>query len=77
MGSFLEVRKTIGLNLPKVWKFFEVAHSTLSTLDNSLGHLRSVSELTTLIADVELQRGDSTKGDEMRTCLHLADCADR
>jgi hypothetical protein len=73
----VEVGRSIGSNMPKAWKFFEVTHSTWSTLDSSLGRLRSVGMLATLIADVELQRGDLTKGGELRTCLHLEDCVDR
>jgi hypothetical protein len=56
--------------MPKAWNFFEVTHSTWSTLDRSLGHLRSVSMLATLNTNVELQRG------ELRTFLGLEDCAD-
>jgi hypothetical protein len=76
-GSLVGVGRSIGSNMPKAWKFFEVTHSTWSTLNNSLGRLRSVSVLATLIANVELRRGDLTKGGELRTCLHLEDCADR
>jgi hypothetical protein len=63
--------------VPKAWKFFEVTHSTWSTLDSSLGCLRSVGMLATLITDVELQRGDLMKGGELRTFLCLEDCVDR
>jgi hypothetical protein len=63
--------------VPKAWKFFEVTHSTWSTLDSLLGCLRSVGVLATLIADVELWRGDLMEGGELRTCLGLEDCVDR
>jgi hypothetical protein len=39
--------------------------------------LRSEGVLATLIIDVELWRGDWMKGGELRTFLHLEDCADR
>jgi hypothetical protein len=54
-----------------------VTHSTWNTLDSSLGRLRGVGMLATLIANIELQRGELTKGGELRTCLGLEDCADR
>jgi len=53
-----------------------VTHFTWSNLDNALGRLRSVGFLDTLIADVELQRGDLMKGGKLKTCLHLEDCVD-
>jgi hypothetical protein len=62
--------------MPKEWKFFEVTFSTLSTLDSSLGCLRSVSVLDTLIIYFELWRVDSMKGSELRTFLTLEDCLD-
>jgi hypothetical protein len=70
----LRLAEVLVSNMPKAWNFFEVTHSTWSTLDSSLGHLRSVGMLATLIVDVELQRGDLTKGGELRTCLGLEDC---
>jgi hypothetical protein len=73
----IRVGKSIGANVPKAWKFFAVTHSTWSTLDNSLGRLRGVYELATLIIDVELRRGNLAKGGELRTCLSLEDCADK
>jgi hypothetical protein len=75
-GSLVEVGRSIGSNVPKAWKFFEVTHSTWSTLDSLLGCLRSVGMLATLITDVELWRGDLMKGGELRTFLGLEDCAD-
>jgi hypothetical protein len=51
---------SIGSNVPKAWKFFKVTHSNWSTSDSSMGRLRSVVMLATLIADVELQRGNLT-----------------
>ena len=73
-GSLVGVGRSIGVNVPKAWKIFEVTHSTWSTLDGSLGWLRSVGMLATLIADVELQRGDLKIQGELRTCLGLEDC---
>jgi hypothetical protein len=61
--------------VPKAWKFFEVTYSTWSTLDSSFGHLRSVGTFATLIADVELRRGDLMKEGALSTCLGLEDCA--
>jgi hypothetical protein len=63
--------------MPKAWKLFGVTHSTWRTLDSSLGCLRSVGVLATLIVNVELQRGDLMKGGELRTFLGLEDCVDR
>jgi hypothetical protein len=40
--------------MTNAWKFFEVIHFTWSALDNSLGRLRSVGTMVTLIPDVEL-----------------------
>ena len=54
----VEVGRSIGANMPKEWKLFEVTHSTSITLESSLGHLGSVIMLDTLINDVDLQRGD-------------------
>jgi hypothetical protein len=51
--------------MPKAWNFFEVAHSTWTTLDNLLEHSISEGALTTLIIYVELQRGDSTEEGEL------------
>jgi hypothetical protein len=59
--------------VPKAWKFFEVKHSTWSTLENSLGCLISASTLATLTLDVALSRGDLMKGGEFRTFLRLED----
>jgi hypothetical protein len=73
----VEVGRSIDSNSPKAWKFFKVTYSTWSTLDNSLVCLRSVCALATLIAYVELWRGDSMKGGELRTCLGFEDCVDR
>jgi hypothetical protein len=73
----LGVSRSIGVNMPKAWKFFEVTHSTWITLDNSLDVLRSEGMLVTLITDVELQTCDLMKGGELRTCLHLEDCVDK
>jgi len=70
------VDKSIGANVHKAWKFFEVTHSTLSTFGGSLGCLRSVGTMATLIMDVELWRGDLMKGGEMRTSFPLEDCVD-
>jgi hypothetical protein len=53
-----------------------VNHSTWSTLENLWAYLKSVSVLSTLITDVELYRGDSMKGGELRTCLGLEDCVE-
>jgi hypothetical protein len=75
-GSLVEVGKSIGSNVPKAWKFFEVNHSTWSTLENSLGHLKSVSVLATLITHVELERGDSMIGGKLRTCFGSEDCVE-
>jgi hypothetical protein len=72
----VEVGISIGANVPKAWKLFEVTHYTWSTLDSLLGHLRSEGVLATLIVDVDLWRGDLTKGGELRAFLHLEDCAD-
>ena len=71
------VGRSIGANVPKAWKLFEVTRSTWNTLDSLLGCLRSVGMLATLITDVELHIGDLTKGGELRTFLHLEDCANK
>ena len=73
----VEVGISIGSNMPKAWKFFEVTNSNWSTLEGSLGHLRSVDTLDTLITNVELWRGDLIEEGELRTCLGFEDCADK
>jgi hypothetical protein len=50
----VEVARSIGVNVPKALRFFEVTHYTWITLDGSLRRLRIVGMLATLIADVEL-----------------------
>jgi hypothetical protein len=53
-----------------------VTYSTWSTLEISLGCLKSVGMLATLITDIDLWRGDSMEGVDLRTFLGLEDCAD-
>ena len=53
-GSLVEVGRSIGGNMPKACNFFEVTHSTWSIVDDSLGCLRSVGMLATLIKNGEL-----------------------
>jgi hypothetical protein len=67
----------IGLNVHKAWEFYKVTHSTWITFESFLGCLRSVGMLATLIANVELWRGDSMEECELSTCLGLEDYADR
>jgi hypothetical protein len=37
-GSLVELVEVL-VNMPKAWKFFEVTHSTWSTLDSLLGNV--------------------------------------
>jgi hypothetical protein len=69
----VEIGRSIQANGPKACNFFEVTHSTWS----SLGRLRSVGVLTTLIIDFEMKRSNSMEGGELRTFLSLEDCVDR